>query len=61
MRLSVCSELVSIELERDVGGERDHRCSRDEDGMRDGVVALGESLWLGGVAEARPVFGTTGV
>lgn len=43
-----------------VGGVDADASTRDEDGMLDGVVALGESLWLGGVAEARPAFGTTG-
>ena len=43
-----------------VGGVDADASTRDEDGMLDGVVALGESLWLGGVAAARSDLGIVG-
>lgn len=43
-----------------VGGVDADASRRDEDGMLDGVVALAESVWLGGVAGPRLAFGTAG-
>jgi hypothetical protein len=53
--------LVVVDVGDELVGETAADAStRDEVGMLDGVAALGETLWLGEVAEARPAVGTAG-
>jgi hypothetical protein len=53
--------LVTVDVGDELVGEAAADAStRDQAGTLDGVAALGETPWLGEVAEARLAFGTAG-